>query len=122
MKPQHIYCEVFMRDVYVFHQWTQEAFESYMLKNYKITFNKLSNLGGCMRVIENGQHDIILLWTRKTKDKIRATATLTHEAIHVTNEILNGAGVEIDTKNDELQAYHISMIVRKTLRGAQCSK
>jgi hypothetical protein len=120
-RPVNIYCPTFRRTVFAFHQWTQDEFESYMFKNYKIKFDHLSRLNGCMRVIENNNGTIIVVWTRKS-NPIEAMSCLTHEAVHATSEILHGAGVLIDTKNDELQAYHISMIVRETLKGCKCSK
>lgn len=120
-KPVHIYDPVFRRNIYSFHQWSQENFASYMAKNYKIKYDNLTDYNGNTSEIVNGSNTIIILWTRKS-NPLEAVSCLSHEAVHVTNMILKCAGVDIDTRNDELQAYHTSMIVRETLRGQKCLK
>lgn len=122
MKPVHVYCPVFRRDVYVFFKWTQEKFERYMKDNYQVTFDDLDKYNGGVRVIQNEhKHSIILLWVRKS-NPIEELSNLSHESVHASNAILSDAGVKIDTDNDELQAYHSSMIFRETLKGVACSK
>jgi hypothetical protein len=47
---------------------------------------------------------------------------LAHEAVHLKNKIFLMAGVDLDLKNDEAEAYYVSFIVRKALESQPCLK
>jgi hypothetical protein len=119
-KPIHVYCPVFRRNIWAFYKWTAQELNDYIFKTFNQKFDGLEDLNGCVRILENKEKrdTIIILWVRKSH-KNEELACLTHESIHASNIIIRESGHKICPDNDELQAYHTTMIVRGVLN---CSK
>lgn len=45
-------------------------------------------------------------------------AIIAHECLHAVNRVLEHVGVEVDTKNDEAQAYLLSFLIKKIQKVA----
>lgn len=43
--------------------------------------------------------------------------TIIHEAVHITNRILNRVGIEITLYNDEIQAYLVPFVTKKIIEA-----
>lgn len=46
-------------------------------------------------------------------NKIDDTSVIAHEALHTVNAIFKGRGIDIDTTNDEAQAYFLGWVVNQ---------
>jgi hypothetical protein len=113
MKPIMVYCPVFRRTVWTFFAWKQDDFFNYIKKSFSIEMENLSEINGCVRIFRQDKsgHEIIILWVRKS-NKLEELSCLCHESIHASNIIIRESGHDLCAKNDELQAYHASMIFR----------
>lgn len=73
--------------------------------------NKEDVDGMCTLFESGGGSTVIWIWTL-TKD----VSVLVHEAVHAAMFTFDKHGVHIETNNDELLAYTVDMLIRKTLQ------
>ena len=90
--------------VYIVEDW------NYLIKKHKLNFPcKPENAGGC--VFPDGQDVVIVI----IKSQI-CPVVLAHETVHVVNEIYKCRGIQLDTENDEPQAYLTGWVFDKVFR------
>lgn len=77
-------------------------------KKIKVSYDNTDN--DCYGLAFRGPKSYIILVKTSHKDD---WSVIAHEALHVSNMILNSRGVEIDTSNDEASAYLMSYIIEK---------
>lgn len=84
-------------------------FKKYMKKkgtHLSKSYNSAKGL--CMGIDKT--HTIFIMIKKRRK---YCWDTITHEALHATNEILNARGVGTTHKNDEAQTYLLGFIINK---------
>lgn len=108
------YCEVFRMHFMVIKARTLE--EAFSLAN--------------LEPVESGDFmaRTVHSWTRVKGQKVDCiflmfnpdynidSGTVAHEALHAVNFMLKARGVEVDTTNDEVQAYFLEWVVDKTIK------
>jgi hypothetical protein len=107
-KHKHFYCDLFGRNIYIFHHWSEKDFNRYIEKTYLLIAD-VSDADGVTKLIKFKDDVHVIVWTR---DNEKSVASLVHECIHATNKILNDAGVDADFENDELQCYYAQRLFK----------
>ena len=112
--PLHIYDEVFGRNFYVSYgvaaEELQRSVKINIGKEWEAVINKGDN-GKCM-FFESPKCNIIWIWTKK-----RDVTILAHECLHASFYAFGERTIKLDDNSQELFAYYISMLMRKTLHG-----
>lgn len=110
--PKFFYCDLFGRNIVIFHHWTEKQFADYMMKHYKLPCN-LADANGWTDVVKvSKDEDHIVIWTRDGT----SYPLLAHEALHATNVVLGGAGVKPSFDNDEVQCYYQMHLLKFILK------
>lgn len=109
-KPIHIYCEVYMANIYFYQgvppKEVVASMRKYMSMNYQA--EKLEEVSG--RSLGFDGNYVIYM-------KKKSISTLAHECLHITNMILERANVKVDLDNDEAQAYLLGWMIKKYLES-----
>lgn len=123
-KPKFVFDEVFGVGFFICFKWTREEIKAFMEKKYKYTPDPNPSTYGTLFEMHNEKNGMVhhILWVDADKPEHIIMQGLAHEAVHLKNKIFLMAGVDLDLKNDETEAYYVSMIVRKALESAPCSK
>lgn len=50
-------------------------------------------------------------------NRIKDASVIAHEALHTVNAIFKGRGIDIDTTNDEAQAYFLGWVVTQVTKA-----
>lgn len=81
-------------------------------KKFKVELKDSANdyLGLAVRISDKKACKYLILINRNTPDVIA------HEALHITNYILEDCGITIDTTNDEVQAYLLGWVVTQVIK------
>lgn len=114
-KPIKIYCELYGRNILVFHCWKQSDFENYIAKNYSVSLGLTGGIDGVHVCLMSGDDSMNVIWTRDKMSKTRQLIVLAHETLHATIEILSDAGVPIEERNDESICYYQGFLLKKIL-------
>jgi hypothetical protein len=107
-KPKHIYCELYMVNVYFYQGIPPKEVVASMKKYMKMNYSseKLNVMPGKTL----GYDGDYVIYLRK-----KNISTLAHECLHVANMILERANVKVDLDNDEAQAYLLGFLIKKCL-------
>lgn len=104
------YNDLYMINIYVYSGISTSDTINSIKHNHKINYSEdtFSNCSGKSLEISDGKY---IIWIGKKYN----IPTLVHESLHICNMILARAGVGVDIKNDEAQAYLLAWIIKKCL-------
>ena len=108
---QHYYFEdkVFISDVEVIINCSQEEMENYLgrkLKDklLKVGNNRISN--GCFFTLQKDDNQIRVIWIKKFDWSVSSQAVLAHELLHFILAVMDYKDIPISKKNEETMTYY----------------
>ena len=115
-KPQHIYCELFMVNIYVSYGVSPENYQAAVRKYTVCEPSEVLIDGNATRFKDDGnpRYPIYWLWVKKRGD----LQSLVHEICHVTCMIMEDRGVVLCEYSEEIYAYYMGMLMKK-ITGAK---
>jgi hypothetical protein len=114
IKPLHIYDELFRNNYYISYGVSvanvQKAIKKYIGKEWEVDITDIQQ-GKCMYFdLKKKGASVIWIWTLK-----RCPWVLAHECLHACYYAFGMDRVGFDNNSQELYAYSIEMLMRKTL-------
>jgi hypothetical protein len=109
-KPHFFYCEIYMVNIYFYQGIPAKEVVASMKKHLRMNYDAEKLLPIAGRSMSYNDGEFVIYMKFKSKKHI---STLAHECLHVTNMILERAGVRVDLDNDEAQAYLLGWLMKK---------
>lgn len=83
-----------------------------LIDKFSIEDQSVKRLGGVYKVIYEGWSSFLIFFNFDAKETL-TYGMLSHEALHVVDELFNSIGHEYDPENNEVGAYLLEWIVNK---------
>lgn len=109
MKPAFYYCDLVKMNFYFCIGWKPNDFAKYARQ--KFNHDPQMNLAAGKTLLwESGTTRIVTIWV----DKKSNIESLVHECVHAANMALDVIGHKADFENDEIQAYLVGLLFKKS--------